>query len=787
MHSRLRAPTGVSELGRMRVFVCASTFILVCIFMASTPTILESATLRNDVRRSVGPLRDKKVHFDNMLTLKSKNFDGTASATFDATRHTGPRTTISLSCKSKMSAGASCQFPLNKKLLPDGSTVECIPASYGDGVSEEEERLPKLPWCVVVCGSSSMDKDECTLSQQGDRLQVKSAIVGIHGGPGQSSGIIRDLVRLASNTLPVILYDQRGAGRSASLPSPVGKSIDDTMTNYVEELEQIVKYFGVESVHLVGHSFGAAIAIKFAQRFPSLVSSISLLSPTIDGTWWQEDADFHRDYLSKSAKEPAFPRGDEAASEELLKRWVLGSALSVSDIEPLMCSPNGDVYNTIWGSNEDVVDGQTANLHLADILQSLSDIPVLLGCGVLDEAPPKRMLDVAKLLNGGTEDISSEPKRRVQVIVLPHSSHIILESDWGYYIDALRRHVMGSRPVPITVPPPKPISSGFGYSDMYQGKLDGQIKDSELEQVHETLLAMQDSLRALEGDNSVVRRSYPYLGRLLTLKQAPPNGFRQMEHQAMIDLIGGEESIGGLDWDTIQAVVDVWYVASIIDTNRIHDPALRPPNTLLNTLARQMRSAYRNSASPVDRIMYYVVGKSLDRLGVDGAPNIPPYEWRHLASEIDMKKRYPAIYMYLLTHVYIYNTDFGTIPVHQTHDDGPQRVPPSLMTEIMAATDELVEMMPLALEPRGAQRIYNGMITGNVVSEDTKYDLICELFFTMVRVYGTDHPVSAMLAVRVQSFLSRRKARPELDAESGHFLAVCLASWVVWEGAPNYI
>ena len=57
----------------------------------------------------------------------------------------------------------------------------------------------------------------------------------------------------------------------------------------------------------------------------------------------------------------------------------------------------------------------------------------------------------------------------------------------------------------------------------------------------------------------------------------------------------------------------------------------------------------------------------------------------------------------------------------------------------------------------------------------------------MIRVHGPRHPVSAMLAVRVRGFLAQRTSHPEADKEKGHLVAVCLASWVVWEEATTYI
>ena len=62
------------------------------------------------------------------------------------------------------------------------------------------------------------------------------ALIALHGGPGMSSGYLRDLEQLAGPDLAVVTYDQRGAGRSTSPPDDPASY---TFEMYVRDLEAV--------------------------------------------------------------------------------------------------------------------------------------------------------------------------------------------------------------------------------------------------------------------------------------------------------------------------------------------------------------------------------------------------------------------------------------------------------------------------------------------------------------------------------------------------------------------
>lgn len=100
-------------------------------------------------------------------------------------------------------------------------------------------------------------------------------IIVLHGGPDFDHGyLLPDLDRLA-DAFRLIYYDQRGRGRSRDqvLPEEV------TLTSDVDDLDKVRQHFHLESPALLGHSWGAVLALEYALRHPERVSHMILMNP----------------------------------------------------------------------------------------------------------------------------------------------------------------------------------------------------------------------------------------------------------------------------------------------------------------------------------------------------------------------------------------------------------------------------------------------------------------------------------------------------------------------------
>jgi len=102
--------------------------------------------------------------------------------------------------------------------------------------------------------------------------------VYLHGGPG--SGCQPDHRRLFDpERFHAVLFDQRGAGRSR----PKGGREHNTLPHLIADMETIRAKFGFERWIVAGGSWGATLALAYAQAHPHRVSGL-VLRATFLGT-----------------------------------------------------------------------------------------------------------------------------------------------------------------------------------------------------------------------------------------------------------------------------------------------------------------------------------------------------------------------------------------------------------------------------------------------------------------------------------------------------------------------
>ena len=113
--------------------------------------------------------------------------------------------------------------------------------------------------------------------------------VYLHGGPG--SGCQPDHRRLFDpSRFHAVLFDQRGAGRSR----PKGLREANTLSHLIADMEAIRESLGFDRWLVVGGSWGATLALAYAQAHPQRVSGI-VLRATFLGTRAELDGAFLED------------------------------------------------------------------------------------------------------------------------------------------------------------------------------------------------------------------------------------------------------------------------------------------------------------------------------------------------------------------------------------------------------------------------------------------------------------------------------------------------------------
>lgn len=99
-------------------------------------------------------------------------------------------------------------------------------------------------------------------------------VIVLHGGPG---GDHRSLLALnaLSDRYRVLFYDQRGAGLSERVAAQ-----DLSVAHHLSDLDSLVRqYANAEQVSLIGHSWGAMLAVAYMGAHPNTVANAVLIEP----------------------------------------------------------------------------------------------------------------------------------------------------------------------------------------------------------------------------------------------------------------------------------------------------------------------------------------------------------------------------------------------------------------------------------------------------------------------------------------------------------------------------
>jgi proline iminopeptidase len=101
------------------------------------------------------------------------------------------------------------------------------------------------------------------------------AVIVLHGGPGASAtALFRHYNADLERRFLMVYWDQRGTGRSYRSSIPAESM---TIGQFVRDLDEVVQLvrgrFGKDKVVLLGHSWGSAIGILYAARFPENVAA----------------------------------------------------------------------------------------------------------------------------------------------------------------------------------------------------------------------------------------------------------------------------------------------------------------------------------------------------------------------------------------------------------------------------------------------------------------------------------------------------------------------------------
>lgn len=254
-------------------------------------------------------------------------------------------------------------------------------------------------------------------------------IILLHGGPGVPHNYLLNL-SLLSKQRPVIFYDQLGCGKS-SLPGE-HKHLW-TLDRFVIELEALTQALAIKQFHLLGQSWGGALAIEYALAYPEKIKSLILASPVLSAPLWAKETKRLIQQLPQSVqdnilKHEQLGTTDSEEYQEAMKlyskKFLCRMESKSEDLQYSLNHINSEIYFTMWGPNEFTITG---NLKNFDRIQDLNKLfmPILITCGRFDEATPESM------------EIALENAQNAKLVVFEQSAHVSHLEEPEKYIETL--------------------------------------------------------------------------------------------------------------------------------------------------------------------------------------------------------------------------------------------------------------------------------------------------------------------------------------------------------------
>ncbi|MCK8817883.1 alpha/beta hydrolase [Natroniella sulfidigena] len=102
---------------------------------------------------------------------------------------------------------------------------------------------------------------------------AEDTLVLIHGGFSNGYLTWRRQIDTLGEQYRLIICDRRGHGKSPQDPKPY------TIAQDAQDIIAILKEIGIDSFHLVGHSYGGLVAIEVAYQLADKISTLHLLEP----------------------------------------------------------------------------------------------------------------------------------------------------------------------------------------------------------------------------------------------------------------------------------------------------------------------------------------------------------------------------------------------------------------------------------------------------------------------------------------------------------------------------
>lgn len=253
----------------------------------------------------------------------------------------------------------------------------------------------------------------------------KGTVLALSGGPFGVHNIVLPMADLVQFGYRVVMYDYLGCGKS-DRPKDAKYY---TQSRAVDEVEGIRRALRLGRVHLFGESYGGALALDVALRYPKSLRSLVIASGFASNALHQSVWNPHlprgiRETLTKYGDGGDFKNPKYLAAREVLKR---------TQVCRLRIWPYDLWYGLKLFADDNLGDTLPYRLEGWDITDRLPEIklPCLVTAGKYDLETPKSALAIHRGVRGS------------KLVMFEKWSHTILWEDRAGFIELVRDFMDG--------------------------------------------------------------------------------------------------------------------------------------------------------------------------------------------------------------------------------------------------------------------------------------------------------------------------------------------------------
>jgi L-proline amide hydrolase len=269
----------------------------------------------------------------------------------------------------------------------------------------------------------------------GNLAGPKSPVIIAHGGPGGNHADFLAAIALADERA-VILYDQLDSGLSDQPNNPRNWTVE----RFVSEIDAIRAVFDLDELHVVGHSWGSALAMQYAARQPAGLKSITLGGPYFSTRSWEASTLAELATLPKpvqdvicthesagTTEDPAYREAIAVYYKKYFQRHAQLAYVTKYQAQTGI-KPASVVSNGMWGPSE-IRGTSLLRNYDGEALLGQINVPTLVMCGEFDEMSPAAAAPFVRRI------------RNARLVTIRDSGHMMPLDEPAMYVRTIRAHL----------------------------------------------------------------------------------------------------------------------------------------------------------------------------------------------------------------------------------------------------------------------------------------------------------------------------------------------------------